>query len=124
MSHTTIHSNQTYKLLPASTTRRRYSHKEWSQAAYTIFAFTITVLLICLGLRIILSLFVITGTIPNGLTIVTDPAVLPFTRVFDDAHEMLQGSTALAFTAYYGIYHVISILSRFVRPTGATAFSR
>lgn len=123
MSDTTIHNDQTYKLLPVLTTRRRYSREERAEVTYAIFAFTIAVLLICLGLRVILSLFVITGTIPNGLVVITDPAVLPFTRVFDDAHEMLQGSTALAFTTYYGAYYIISPLFHFARPTSSTTYS-
>ena len=116
MSNLTAQPEQTYKYLHTTpVARHSCSRAEAIETAYTVFAFIMAVLLICLGLRIILALLVVTGPIAHGLTVISDPAVAPFTKVFNDAHQMIQASTALAFTAYYTSYSFVAMLSRLLR---------
>ncbi len=110
-----------YQILNPARPTFRASKRDYLDTAYTIFAFTAALLLICLALRLILSLFVITGPIASGLTAVTAAPVAPFARIFPDAHEMVQVSTASAFTAYYFVYGLVAGVSRFVSRQRLTA---
>jgi uncharacterized membrane protein len=91
------------------------SKPDYANTAYTIFAFIISLLLIGLGLRIALALFVVTGPFSSGLTILTDPIVMPSTHIFKDIHGMIQTATALSFSAIYGIYWIVALLYKLFR---------
>lgn len=115
MPHNTLTTGQTYKFIPTHTNQGTISRSDVLRTAYSITAFALTTVLICLGLRILMALLVITGPISQGLTTVTDPIVAPFTSVFNDPHGMVQACTALAFTTYYAVYWLVAIIHRFTR---------
>lgn len=115
MSQTYSSTGNNLKLLPSSTTLPEVTAYDFTEIAYTVFAYTSALLLIGLALRIIFALLVVTNAFTRGITIFTDPFVLPFTRFFNDAHTMVQVSTGAAFTAYYLLYWIISLSSRLIR---------
>ena len=115
MAQTYSSTGNDLKLLPATTLLPKVNKYYFAETFYTVFAFSSAVILIGLGLRMIFALFVITGAFSKGLTIFTDPLVMPFTRIFNDAHTMVQASTAATFTAYYFVYWIIALVSRFLR---------
>ena len=123
MPQNTMTTGQTYKFIPTRTSQGTISRSDVLRTAYKITTFAITTVLICLGLRIIMALFVITGPISQGLTTVTDPIVAPFTAVFNDPHGMVQACTALAFTAYYAAYWLIALAYHFA-PKAAYSVTR
>ena len=117
MAQTFSSTGNNLKLIPSTTYVPKVNKYDFTETAYTVFAFSSAVLLIGLGLRMLLALLVVSGAFTKGLTIFTDPFVMPFTRVFNDAHTMVQASTAAAFTTFYLTYWAIALISRFIRRT-------
>ena len=112
MSHTLATNSSTYTY---NTPTLPYSTQNHASIAYKVFVFSISVILISLGLRIVLALFVLNNPFTRGLTILSDPLVMPFTRVFHDIHGMVQPATALAFSAYFFVYWIVALAHRLFR---------
>lgn len=116
MSQPASARTQSFKLI-STFHKPNLSREQVIETVYTVFAFTITILLVCLGLRVVCALLVISNPPLEGLTKLTDLFVLPFSRIFHDQHDMVQISTAFSFTAYYLLYWIVAFGSRFFRPT-------
>jgi hypothetical protein len=96
------------KTLSLNQTLPKVNHTEIVKIAYSVFAFVSALLLIGLGLRVVMALLFVSGPFARGLTIFTDPFVLPFDHIFNDAHSMVQASTSAAFTSFYFFYLIVS----------------
>lgn len=103
-----------YKYLLPSKPLPRISYGELLRIGYTILIFVFSLLLIGLGLRLIFALLIIDNVFARGLTIFTEPFVSPFTHKFPDSHEMLQASTASAFTIYFVLHSIASFIAKIV----------
>ncbi len=105
------------KLLPAHTkTTEQLQHLFTLNHFYTLFAFFNTVILICLALRFVFALFLITGVVPQGITVITNPLIAPFATELPDYTHMIQLSTLTTFTAYFFAYWIVSkLLGRAIR---------
>ncbi|CAN5434305.1 hypothetical protein BH10PAT3_BH10PAT3_1830 [soil metagenome] len=116
MSQTLSPTRQSLRLLHTVEAASKTTH-DYKEIVYTVFAFAAALLLIALGLRIMFALLVIDNVFARGLSVMTTPFVAPFAKFFPDTHEMVQISTASAFTAYYLAYWAVSLASRFFRGT-------
>jgi len=86
--------------------------RDYKHLAFTVISFILAAITIGLAIRLIGSLFLMTDVFSRGVTVLTEPAVQPFNNIFHDAHEMLQISTAAAFSAYYVFFGVLRIVAR------------
>jgi hypothetical protein len=63
-------------------------------------------LLIALGLRIVLALFLFNGTLYDLVSVITYAFVEPFRALFDSGNEMFQFPAIVAFVVYYFTYQL------------------
>lgn len=105
-------SQATYQQLAQPRTIQKLNHRQVTEIIYNIFIFIITLLLIGLAMRILFALLLMDSAFSRGVTIFTEPFIMPFNTTFRDSHEMVQISTAAAFTSYYFIYAFVSITSK------------
>jgi hypothetical protein len=117
MSQSLSSTSQKYQIIPIATGIPRVNKNDFIERGYTVFAFSSALILVMLGLRALLALFVVTSPLLRGLSVVTSPFVAPFAHIFHDAHSMIQASTATAFTFYYAVYWIVALVSHFIRQT-------
>jgi len=112
MAHTVTPFDQSAQLLQ---THRQLLHiKLPSIPVYTLFAFSITALLVLISLRMIGALFVIESPVIAGVNTLTQPFVAPFAYLLHENGGMIQFSSGLAFSVYYGLYWVGALTNRFI----------
>jgi len=114
MAHTALPYEQT--LLTTENLKIRSWHTPHIPV-YTLFSFAITALLIMLAIRMIGALLLSDSIIVNGATALTQPFVSPFSQMLHDQNSMIQLSSGLTFTAFYGIYWIGALTNRFFGKT-------
>jgi len=109
VAHTYQSTGRGLKLLPTITdTSSKINPRDLIFTAYSVFTFSVSLILIGLALRMVFALFMIEGAFVRGLTVFTNPFVSPFAGAFPDFTHILQTSTGAAFTFYYGLYWIVA----------------
>ena len=109
---TQLSTETSYKYLTPTQPLIKPNRREFAAVTYTVITFIISLILIGLGMRLLFAFFVMDNAFTRGITIFTEPFIAPFTRKFPDSHEMLQISTASAFTGYYIFYGIMLLVSK------------